>query len=70
MFIALDDVRWIVMFNVLKFVFLPQTSHPFHHIPPPDILCVCEEESIHLHSGNGTGFGNGSHDFLKVRRIL
>ncbi|RXN31839.1 excitatory amino acid transporter 3-like protein [Labeo rohita] len=45
------------------------TSHPFHDIPPPHILCVCEEESIHLHSGNGTGFANSSHDFLKETAI-
>ncbi len=62
----------MIMYNgcILKYVFLSQTSHPFPRIPPPDLLCVCEEESIHLHSGDGTGFANSSHDFLKVSRLV
>ena len=50
--------------------FVPQSSHPCHHLPATDLLCHCEEEPVYIHTGNGSGTGDSTHDLLQVRILF
>lgn len=45
-----------------------KSRYPRHHLSAAPLLPGCEEESLHLHAGNGPGAGDRPHDFLQVCR--
>lgn len=54
----------LIQFDDISFV--PQSSNPRHHLPATHLFHHREEESLHLHTGHGSGPGDGTHDLLQV----